>query len=361
MKARKILSLVLCVLCMMYSFNPVAGFAEEADHTSIANGVVEAAEFIDLTAPYTGTLEAFDLRVGDTVSANELLMKMMVTSVYAPIDGKVNYIFGKPGDDASALSSRYGGVIGIEPDHFLQLNCTTTNAYTKSANRTIHLGEKVYLRHPSGSSLMGEGVVISVPSKTDYVVEVTTNKTLTIDERGVRVYRDKDFAKTSYIGTGDVTRSADEMVAAEGRIYRLLTQQDKVVNSGALLMELMGADAAPDASPLIRAPKNAVVGAISVESGANVWKGQHLLRLYLTDKMEVKAEVDEVDLNNVKVGDTVPVKLDTDQAEVFQGTVTRISSVGVKQANAAFFDVYISIPAEFAKIGVSASVYIPRS
>ena len=351
--------LIIWLCALILALIPAAGLAVNLNDCSIANGVVEAAEYVDLVAPYSGTLETFNLRVGDAVSAEDELMRMLVTNLYAPIDGTVSYVYAKEGDSADTVCARYGALIAIEPEQLMHLSCTTEGAYDKTENKIIHIGEIVYLRSSNNSNQTGKGTVISVDGKS-YEVEITKTDGLKMGDSNVRVYRDSGYTDKSRIGKGTVVRQNDTLVSGGGRVYSVLAEAGSDVVSGELLIELMSADADLDASPIILASNDGVIGSISVEPGSSVWKGQSLLRLYLTDKLEVRAEVDEVDLKNVKIGDTIIVKLDADESNLIEGIVTRISSIGVTKSNAAYFDVYITIPTGNAKIGENASVYIPK-
>ena len=101
-----------------------------------------------------------------------------------------------------------------------------------------------------------------------------------------------------------------------------------------------------------------VVATVAVNPGQQVWKGQLLCRIYLTDTLEVVADVDEMDLGTLKVGDTVPVTLDVNKAQVLNGTVTEISALGVTKQNAAYYTVHVSIPTGSGRLGASASIYL---
>ena len=82
---------------------------------AIANGNVTATTFVDVTAPYSGTLASFDLSVGDQVKAGDTLFSLLTATVYAPEAGVVKAIFAQEGEDASAVMTRYGAVAALEP------------------------------------------------------------------------------------------------------------------------------------------------------------------------------------------------------------------------------------------------------
>ena len=66
-----------------------------------------------------------------------------------------------------------------------------------------------------------------------------------------------------------------------------------------------------------------------------------------------------MDLHSLKVGDTIPVTLDTDESNILTGTVTEISSLGTQRQNAAYFTVHVSVEKAGLKLGQSASIYLP--
>ena len=121
----------------------------------------------------------------------------------------------------------------------------------------------------------------------------------------------------------------------------------------------MGQDAPFGASPDVKAPAEGVVASVPVASGQQVWKGQLLARIYRTDALEIVAEVDEMDLGDLKVGDTLPVTLDTDESRILTGTVTEISSLGTQRQNAAYFTIHVTVQQPGMMLGQSASVYLP--
>ena len=66
-----------CVLLILCLLGAVPALAEQSlTDRPIADGVVAAAAFVDIAAPYSGTLASFDLNSGDTVSAGETLMQL---------------------------------------------------------------------------------------------------------------------------------------------------------------------------------------------------------------------------------------------------------------------------------------------
>ena len=74
---------------------------------SVSSGVVNAVNYIDITAPFSGTLQPFTWEAGDLVNAGDLLFSMRTTTIYATEDATVQAIYCAVGDDAAAVATRF--------------------------------------------------------------------------------------------------------------------------------------------------------------------------------------------------------------------------------------------------------------
>ena len=98
--------LLLTMLCS-------CAMADSLTDCAIANGNVQAVHYVDITAPYSGTLSAFTVESGDSVKAGDALFSMLTTTIYATEEGVVQAIFGEGGADAAALSARMGRTVTL--------------------------------------------------------------------------------------------------------------------------------------------------------------------------------------------------------------------------------------------------------
>lgn len=352
---------ILCIFIAALVFCSPAAFAatqEDLLDCAVANGSVAVVEYIDIVAPYSGTLESFDLEAGDTVAAGDVLFQMMTTSVIAPEEGTVSCVFGTAGERAENVLSRYGALVSMESEQQYRIVASTASAYNKDENKTLHVGETLYFRSNGSDKEEGEGRVISV-SGSEYVVDILWGEF----EQGetMMLYRDDDYENRDSVGKGTVVRRDPISVAGSGVIAQVNVEEGARVLPGDTLLTLMGADADPDASPLVTAQADGVVASVAVSAGQQVWKGQLLARVYCTDAREVVAQVDEVYLANIAVGDTISVTLDTDEETILSCTVTQISALGVPSQNAAYFTVHFALNgANDVLLGQSAKVYLPK-
>ena len=301
---------------------------------SVSSGVVNAVNYIDITAPFSGTLQPFTWEAGDLVNAGDLLFSMRTTTIYATEDATVQAIYCAAGDDATAVATRYGGLIAMRPESEWVIAGSITTAYDKRDNRVVDVGETLYFRSNKEGRSVGTGRVTMV-SGAEYMVEVLTGEF----EPGevLSLFRDKNRTASDQVGRGVVNRR------------------------DTLTLRLMPTATTPDASPDITAAQNGVIGTLAVQPGQQVYEGQLLARLMLVDKLEVVAQVDEVNLKNLYVGDKVSVTLDMDESNVLTGTVTEIGNLGTTVQNAAYFPVHVELTTNQIPLGASASVYIPNN
>ena len=346
------------ILVLTLIWGGASGAALDRSAYVIASGTVEAVSFTDVLAPYSGTLLSFDLAPGDRVSAGDTLLGMRTQILRAPVSGTVTGVFAAEGEDAAAVLSRFGLLAAIEPENSYLIRATINGAYNKSKNKELHIGETLYFQLSSGSKEEGHGQVTAV-SGDGYTVEIQSGSFEAKDK--VNIYRGDSYAAADKVGTGTVVRRDPLTVSGSGRITRVLVQAGDRVQVDDPLFELLSADADPGAQSEIISPCDGIIATVAAQPGQQVWKGALLCRIYRTDKIEVIAEVDEMDLGRIRVGSVCPILLDMDEETVLQGQVTEISALGTTRQNAAWYQVHLSLENTFQlPLGASASVYLPK-
>ena len=350
---KKLIPVIMCLVLLVCL--PGTRAAAETDLTqyAIANGVVRASAFDDITAPCSGTLLTFDWEAGDTVDAGTAMFEMMTTNICAPEDGTVRYLFVEQGDSADSAMATYCAVLALEPSARQRMHCTYEDAADYEENKHLHIGDVLYFK---SSSEKGSGVVIAAAGD-NYEVEILTGSF--DEEKKMDLYKDSGYRSHDKVGKGKVYLRDDVTVAAAGRIAEILVAQGDEVKKGDVLLRVMAQDADAGAKAAISAPADGVVGTVAVNPGQQVWKGQLLCRVWRSGTTEVVAEVDEMDLGNLSVGDQIPVTMDTDESRVLTGTVTEISALGNTKQNAAYYNVHLSVNDTGLMLGQSASVYLP--
>lgn len=303
-----------------------------------ANATIVAPNTQKITAPYAGTLLPFDAKQGDEVAQGDTLFGYDTVPVYAAQSGTVSAVFAAKGDDASGVLDRHGALAVIEPTRALYIAASTAQSYDKDENRYIHAGETLYLKCGSEK---GTGRVTGV-SGINYTVEILTGSFDVGDT--VRCYRESSTPNDSETGRGRVTRYADIVVQASGRIAEVHVKAGDTVSVGDLLFEMIDAGAAKDAPRTLTTPVSGAITLMNAVSGAQVYRGQLLCEIADLSALELSAQVDELDLSAVSVGSTLSYTLDAYAGETFSGTVTRIYPLGMAKQNATYFDVRITLP-----------------
>jgi HlyD family secretion protein len=115
----------------------------------------------------------------------------------------------------------------------------------------------------------------------------------------------------------------------------------------------------------ITAPFDGVVGAIYVEEGDIIppptMAPTVVIYLITPSSMELKAEVDEIDIPDVELGQSAIIEVDALPDEKFEGVVTLISPVPVIEAGLVLYEVKISFavpPVSKVRVGMSATADI---
>lgn len=344
---------VLAVFVSLMLLLPAMAIGDE--NRISANGTVESVHVYQLTAPYSGVLKPFDWDSGDHVSRGETLFEMDTLKVYAPADGTVEGLFAQQGDLAENVLAQYGSLAVLERTLPQIITASITGAYNDPENRLIHVGEKVYFEQGNDKDNQGEGRVISV-SGDNYVVEMTEGD-FELDDQ-VKLFRDEKHGTKSAIGRGDVARAAELAVSGSGRVLNVAVRQGEKVKKGQLLFELAAQDAPTDADSRLSSPAD---GAIEVcaASGQQVYMGQVIGKVHDLSAFQVTAQVDEVDLGMVQVGDTLSVTLDRYPDMELTGVVTQIAALGQTRQNAAYFGVTLSLSTTMELLpGMSATVWL---
>ncbi len=350
---KRFLSLLLTALMLLGT----AASAEELELT----GTVSATQTVTLTAPAAGKVESCTVVPGDHVEAGTALLTLQTTKVYAEQDGTVR-IFGQPGDSVTALTTRYGGVVYVEPAQRYTVSGSTKSAYSNDDNKLIHAGEKVYMRSTENYSAKGSGTVTMV-SGTSYTIEVEGN-TLP-SGTSVYIYRDPTFTNVSRIGSGSVAQTSVVAYTGTGFLVNVHVQSGQQVSAGDLLYETLEGSFAPgsDSINVVSADQAGVIAAVNTGKGKTVAADEAVVDIYPDAGMRIIVSVPEDDLSRIESGMSVQYLLPGQEgsAEPLTGTVEKISLLPDEDTTyGTTYTVYI-IPetAEPLRYGMTLTVLIP--
>ncbi len=343
------LSLALCV-----------AFATPALAETTFDGTVVSSESVSVTAPFGGTVSSFRLREGDEISVGDMIAEVQTTKVYASTDGVITGVFGQPGDAVDDVVSRIGAVLYIEPSNKYTITADIQKAYSSSDTKYVNIGETVYIKSyysSNGNTAVG---TITATKDTSYTVETTSGELLM--EETVSIYRDSDYASDSRIGRGTVSRTSEVAVSGSGSILYMHVADGDTVTRGQLLFETVTGtlDGLYATSNQIVSDVSGIIASVNTSAGSTISKGDTLLTVYPTGKMQVVIDIDEYDLTDIHEGDPIQLEFNYDDStdNVYTGTVAMISHVSESSGTSdVAYEAYIDFtPNSEIRLGMTVMV-----
>ena len=332
-------------------------------------GKVISKDTLAVSAPFGGLIEAIDLRKGDPIHVGDAVATIKTTKVYAEMDGVVSGIFAREGDDTEGITTRYGGVMYLEPINRYVVSATTEKAYNSSDTKYVHIGERVYLSCTKDGTHVGTAVVTSLSEvdesgNTPYKLEVTGGACYMGETVGI--YRSSAHSTNSRIGRGTIQQHAAVAVKGSGSVLKIHVQVGDYVERGELLFETVeGAlDGLYAMDNTIVSSLDGIVATVEATQGSHVDKNGKLLTVYPKDSMQIEMKVSELDLSEIHEGDKVLIEFewDVDAIRQVEGTVASISRVGDDKgentSSDARYSAYVDfVPDDTVRMGMSVIVY----
>ena len=315
-----------------------AGIAQ-ADTLSL-NGTVEAGVTVPVYAPIGGTVEKVAAQAGMKTEKGAELWSYRTEKVYASEDGKVSGIFAAPGDDAEAVTERYGADLYIESNNRYTVSASTSKAYSSVDTTFVHTGETVYLLCRNDNSRKGTGIVTAVDG-TSYTVLVTEGGFIPGDN--IIVYRDSNHSEKQRLGRGTISRVSPVAVNATGAVVSVAVSDGDEVKRGDLLMETLTGtfDGYEMSGTSVNAEEEGVIVSISAEAGAAVSKGDVVATIAPISGMQVEASVSEEDRKELKAGDKVTIELESDGSKTYEGSVRSVAEMPEEDSDQVTYKVII--------------------
>lgn len=320
------------LLGWMLIFSAIGGAAAETVYT----GQIVAGDVIELTVPFSGTVEKTEKEVGELVRAGDELFQLSTSRVYAPCAGTVQGILAEEGDHLADTSRFYQGALYLEPEAAYLIYATTDGSAGETENKLLHVGETVYLRRNSDSNRRtGTGVVTAVSGK-QYTVEVRSGD-LELNDT-CYIYRDDSYESDQRVGRGTISRNDPIAISGTGVLLKLHVQNGQTVCKGDMLMETVPDLAWGDDSS-IAAPADGILAVSNVSVGSAVNQGQLAAVLWPLDGLEACVSVDEYDLPGFEIGQRYVLTLDCDTSRRYEATVSQIDYLPVQGTGKTCYEV----------------------
>nr|WP_121269325.1 efflux RND transporter periplasmic adaptor subunit [Pedobacter schmidteae] len=241
--------------------------------------------------------KAADRKVIETVTASGKIQPETEVKLSAEVSGEVTELLVKEGD----VVKKGQLLVKVRPDVLKSGYDRAVASY--SSQKASVASAAQYLRQAEANFVNGEATY-----KRN--VELFGKKVISASEF--------DAAKAAYLtAKTNLGRAKEDLTAAKFSLEQ----------SGANVQEA----SANLAKATIFAPVNGVISKLSVELGDRILgtvqnAGTEIMRISNLSSMEVNVDVNENDINRVKVGDNASIEVDAFADKKFKGTVTEIAS-----------------------------------
>ena len=367
--------------------------------TVYGTGTTSARNQPNVLAEADGTLTDLRVSVGDEVKAGDILAVLTndeiddtitdlefalwdldaqitetragskVSSIEAPVAGRVVAIYAKAGDDALAVFRREGTLAVISTDERMKVELTSAEGALG-----LSLDEKVTV---IGEHIYAEGTVVELTRQG-------TQATITVMEDDLPMNKDYDGdGKADMImGRTVEVRNADNQIIGEGtlepnkpmavsafggtityvdailgskvgrteRMFRLtdspltLTIEELRLQREASAKELEEAKEQRE-NLIIVAPCDGTVATLDVEEGDEITSGTLIGSILQGEDMNLTIAVDELDVVQVEIGQPVSITIDALSSLELTGEVYKIAPVGNNSGGVTTYDVELTFDA----------------
>ena len=347
--------------------------------TTEGSGFVEAASTKALALEYDGKLDTIYVEKGDQVKQGDVLAvydtdaldavveqkeneleqinSAIATTddsgsgvITAPVTGRVKRIYAAVDDVVTDVVDNNGGLAEISADGKLKVEFTCESAVlTEGDSVTVDFDS--YSVTGTVQDVEDGQICVTIKDDTEYVVDT------------VAVIRGKSGTK---LGEGMLKSNHPYLVTASyGIIDSVNVTKESFVNAGDTMFERRDAeynqtylDLLTDREELVEElqdlkeyKKNPVVVSdydgyivsLDVLEGMPYEKDQQFCTIADAGTLNLKVEIDELDIDGVKEGQKASVVFDAFEDETYEGTVEKISGVGNNAGGVTTYTVTIAM------------------
>jgi len=363
--------------------------------TTEGSGTVEAASTRALALEYDGKLETIYVETGDQVKVGDKLalydqealdgvletkeaelaeLNSQIASmddsgsetIKAPVSGRVKRIYGAKDDVVSKVEERHGGVAEISGDGKLKVEFPYGGS-ALSEGDSVTVEFDTYSVTGTVEDVEETQVQVTIPDDTRYQVDTEAEIWGKSGERlgqGILVSNrpylvtaaygiidEVKVDKETYVDAGDVMFVRRDAKYNQEYLDLLEKRQEKVEE----IRELKEYQK----DPVMTSEFDGYIVSMDALEGMPYEKDQQFCTIADAETLYLKAEIDELDIDGVKVGQTATVVFDAFEEEAYEGVVEKISGVGNNTGGVTTYTVTIAMDGEARlKNGMSATATI---
>jgi len=268
------------------------------------------------------------------------------TKVMSPVAGRVKLLAVSEGDDVS-IAQQKGALLVISSDGDMYVD------FMPKDNTSLELDQKVKVEI-DGKKVSGK--VVRTASQGLARVLISSD----IYDQGTDV-KITDSSGNE-IGEGKLMINAPvPVVATGGYVDSLSVKENSKVSKGSTLMRLVqaGLDDGYSGALAVVAPADGFISDLALTNGGSIQANALMFNLLSSNTFTLTVSVDELDIADIKPGQSASITIDAIKNKTFKGTVLRASAVGTSSGGVATYDVAISLNDTAGVLpGMSASANI---
>ncbi len=362
--------------------------------TTEGNGAIEAADTRTAEAPFDLKVSEVKAENGDLLKEGDLIATLDTDSIQeqidirtgkiselntsirrldksgsedldSPISGRIKRIFVEEGDLLTDVVERYGGLMEINPTGRLKVEIPAGDRLKEGDRVTVlfedYEEDGIVMRVEKGLC------TIEFDDDPDYEVDVEARVE---DKDGNLLGRGPILTSYPYLVEGAYGTARDIEVEVNERVSSgdtLLTRRNYSYNADYKELLKQRQDLQEEilelrqlaASPEIRAEGDGILSELALTDGCRITEGASVYTIIFTDRFWLKAEIDELDIADVRAGQAVQVVFDAYPETEIEGQVEKVSALGSNKGGVATYTVTISVPgSENLKTAMSATATI---
>ncbi len=294
------------------------------------NKAVSAGADLTITSPSAGQVISYDVEVGDDVKAGDT-----VATVRDSSSMKLKVYF--PADDAAKMYNGEKATVTLDST-FETLSGTITNVSKANevlSGNLIVREVTINVSNPGGisTSQRATATVGSATSTSSGTFEYKSEKKVTAETNGTVSRR--------YVSEGANVSAGQALIllSSDDQADNVQNASDSVRNA-----ELQLSDANKKLEDYtITSPIQGTVVDKKVKAGEKIEANEELCTIYDLSYLEMTLSVDELDISDIAVGQSVKITADAVEDREYEGVVTKVSVSGTTTGSATTYPVTIQI------------------
>ena len=291
---------------------------------------MESLENLTVTAPVSGQVYSIDVEAGDEVSAGQ-----QVATVRDSKTMSLEVTF--PADDAASF--HVGQSASVTLDSTFE---TLTGSISKIAGNDTVLTGNVIVR----------SVTIDVSNPGGLSTEQSASAavgTVTSTSSGTFTYKAEEAVTAQVSGTVSAVRASEGQQVSKNQALVVLTSDDLDDQVQSAQDSLRNAQISYEKQTeqledyTVTAPITGTIVDKNYNAGEITESNQVLCTIYDLSYLTMTLSVDELDIANIQVGQTVAVTADAVEDTTYEGVVTKVSVAGTSSGSATTYPVTIRI------------------